>query len=215
MADDDDDDWQNKDRSKKTGRILKGRSGNPRGRPPKAKGEALPFELAEEILKAGAIEFDIVNKKTGRKEKMTGTQAMLKQLVIAGANGDKGAAKQYIAYLNNAARAIEARSQRLYDRLGEYLKSVDDGRPWRLDATEAAFYQRLADQAGMVVTIRAHDETATVEALTREEIEAVLKIADLRGAMGDAIVSVFDHDLATIARRIIYAERRLKLSRGR
>ena len=35
MEDEDPDDWMNSDRSKKTGRILKGRSLNPRGRPPK------------------------------------------------------------------------------------------------------------------------------------------------------------------------------------
>ena len=103
-SDEEADDWMNSDRSKKTGRILKGRSGNPRGRPRKPKGDALPFELAQDILSAGAMAFDIVNKKTGRKERITGIQAMLKQLVIAGANGDKSAAKQYMTYVNNASR---------------------------------------------------------------------------------------------------------------
>lgn len=213
MSDNDDDDWMNGDRSKKTGRILKGRSGNPRGRPHKAPGEALPFELAKEILKAGAIEFDIVNKKTGRKEKVTGTQAILKQLVVAAANGDKSAARQYMTYLNNASRTIEARTQRLYDRLGAYLKSVDEGRPWKLDATEAAFYQRLADEAGMQVTIRTHEDSGIVEALSAEEIETILKFANLRGTLGDKLVNLFDGDLATIVRRVVHAERRQKLRR--
>jgi len=208
-----DDDWMNSDRSKKTGRILKGRSGNPRGRPRKTLGEALPFQLAQEILKAGAIEFDIVNKKTGRKEKVTGTQAILKQLVIAAANGDKSAAKQYMAYLNNAARTVEARAQRLYDRLGAYLKSVDEGRPWKLDATEAAFYQRLADEAGIKVTIRAYEDRGAIEPLSAAEIETIVKESKLRAILAKRNVNVFDSDLAEIARRVVYAERGLKLRR--
>ena len=210
-SDEEPDDWMNSDSSKKTGRILKGRSGNPRGRPRKSKGDVLPFELAQDILSAGAIEFDIVNKKTGRKEKVTGIQAMLKQLVISGANGDKSAAKQYMTYVNNAARAVEARTQRLYDRLGAYLKSLDDGRPWRIDAAEAALYQRLADEAGMSVTIRAYEHNPQVEPLSAEELNAIMSIANLRRALGDRIVKILDNDLAEIARRIIYAERRHNL----
>jgi len=210
-SDEEPDDWMNSDRSPKTGRILKGRSGNLHGRPKKPKGEALPFELAQAILAAGATEFEVVNKKTGRKEKVTGINAILKQLVIAGANGDKGAARQYMTYVNNAARTVELRAQRLYERLGAYLKSVDDGRPWKIDANEAEFYQKLADEAAMRVTIQAYDHKPTVESLTAEELDGVLELANLRLALGDRFNQIQESDLKTIARRIIYAERRQKL----
>lgn len=209
----DPDDWMNGPRSKKTGRILKGFSGNPGGRPSKPKNETLPFQLAQDILKAGSQEFEVINHKSGRKEKLTGVQAMLKQLVIAGAKGDKSAAKQYMAYINNAARTIEQRTQRLYDRLGAYLKSVDEGRPWRLNQREAAFLQGLADEVGMGVTIRAWEDKPKVEALTAEELDAIVAGANLRHALGDRIVSLNDNDLAEIARRVVYAERRHNLRR--
>lgn len=213
IDDEDPDDWMNRNRSKKTGRILKGRSGNPKGRPPKPKGDTLPIELAEAILKIGATEFDIVNKKTGRKEKVTGIEAMLKQLVIAGANGDKSASKQYMTYAANAARTMEARNKLLSERLGAYLRSVDEGRPWKIDDNEAAFYQRLADEAGMAITIRPYQANPKIENLTPEELEGILALAKLRNKFDKRIDTLNDSDLATIARHLIYAERQYNLRR--
>jgi hypothetical protein len=53
------------------------------------------------------------------------------------------------------------------------LRSVDEGAPWRLDAAEAAFYQQLADQAGIEVTIRPYDPEERPEPIRAEHIDAV------------------------------------------
>lgn len=65
----------------------------------------------------------------------------------------------------------------------------------------------------MQVTIRAYESDAKVEALTGEELQSILSIANLRGKLGDRIVTLHDSDLATIARYVIYAERRHNLRR--
>jgi hypothetical protein len=208
------DDWLNGKRSKKTGRFVKGRSGNTSGRPKKEKGETLPYELAQEILSAGAMEFEIVDKKTGKKQKLTALQVMLRQLAAAGANGDKTAAKQFVGYLNNASRTIDAQKQRQFERLGAYLKSLDDGKPWPLDEAEAAFYQRLAAEAGLTVKIQAHRAKQEVETLTAEELDLIVAKANLDLVVG-LTSAVSASTIAEMARKIIYAERARQIERGR
>jgi len=214
MADSEDDDaWMEGDRSKKTGRFYKGRTGNPNGRPRKPKADTLPYELAKEVLAAGQHPID-VKDRGGRAKKLPALQVVLRQLSVAAAKGDKTAARLFMTYTNNAARTMEQRSQRQFERLGAYLRSVDQGKPWRLDAAEAAFYQRLADEAGIEATIRAEETQDGPAPLTQGEITAIVQTPNLWRSLGSKQTFVSDSDRAEIVRRAIYAYRKYRLVRG-
>lgn len=208
MNDDDDDDWLNNNRSKRTGRILKGRSGNPNGRPRK-KGESMPIDLAKQVLAAG--ETKIQGMKNGRKHTFTAWEASLQQLAIAAAKGDKAALRLFTAHMARAADTIAERKRQEQERLGAYLKARDEGRAWPLDEVEAAYYQRVAKEAGLPMQFRAAGAEEKVQQLTEAYLSYIMESAKLRDRIRTQFVS--DGQLEEIARRVVYAERRLQLQR--
>jgi hypothetical protein len=207
------DDWLDGARSSKTGRFNKGHSGNTKGRPPKPGAETMPYELAKEILKAGAFPIPVKDGE-GKSTTLPAFQVVLRQLAVAAAKGDKTAARLFVTYTNNAAHTIEARKERQFERLGAYLRSLDEGRPWRLDATEAAFYQRLADEAGIVATIKAHDASGEPEPLDAAEMDAITNLSTVWRAAERDGRTLNESDRNEIARRVIRAFQEGRAQRG-
>ncbi|MEJ0060845.1 MAG: DUF5681 domain-containing protein [Terricaulis sp.] len=209
MADDEPGEGKNANRSKKTGRFLEKQSGNLGGRPPKPKGAALPFEIAQEFMAAANIKLDITTK--GKREKISAREAASRQLALAAAKGDKTALRLFHAQLKESAATLAERNRIQTERLGAYLKARDEGRAWPLDESEAAFYQRKADEAGLPVTIKATGLEDKVEPLTEGDLELFFQEIKKK----TSLFNVGDSQLKDVIRRAVYADRKLQLQRQR
>ena len=104
------------------GRYLPGRSGNPRGRPPKPKRVLNESQLYEDIL--NAMEEETVIIVNGKRYTVPNIVLVYKQLVRKGAAGDvrcmfkaidlrEQILTQYSAHINELAELV-ARAQRAY-----------------------------------------------------------------------------------------------------
>lgn len=190
-------------RDPKSGRFNRGHSGNKNGRPKKrAYDDVLPHDLALTVLKAGAVVVD-VKDQDGETQRLPVFEVVLRQLAIAAVKGDKSAAKAFINYTAAAARITEVRMQQRSERLGAYLKSIDEGTPWRLEEAEAAFYQELADEAGFPIEVKPHNAADEEAALDSADIDAIV-------ANPKVWKAVRNHSLdfrtkRELIRRIIYA----------
>lgn len=198
-------------RCPKTGRILKGSSGNYKGRPTKS--DMTPHDLSKAVLAASSFIVD-VKDQDGQPQRLPALEVILRQLAINAVKGDRASARLYMQYVNNAVQAAEARAKQRYERLGEYLKSVDSGAPWKLDPAEASFYQSLADELGIPIVISANGNDEP-DMLTSADIDAIIatptvwKSVTQQQALGT-------HVQRELVRRIIYAyQARLDLGKHR
>jgi hypothetical protein len=194
-------------RSKTTGRWQKGHSGNPKGRREKARDVLLPHQLATATLNTAARPVEI-RDADGRVQRLSAYEVVLRQLAAAAAKGDKASIRLFSNLVTDAGKTIEAHTQRKFDRLGAYLRSVDEGRPWRLDASEAQFYQELAEQAGIEVTIRASDDEPDI--VRAEDIDAVLGEPGLQRLLGAAENGLTGDAQRAIVRRTLRAFQQLR-----
>jgi len=194
-------------RCKTTGRFLKNFSGNSKGRSEKTRQPLLPHQLAAATLDAAAYPVE-VRDADGKVQRLAAYEVVLRQLAAAAAKGDKASIRLFTNAVTDAGKIVEAHTQRQFDRLGAYLRSIDEGRPWRLDATEAQFYQELADQAGYDVTINSSgDEPDTV---APEDIDAVLAEPGLQSLLDAPDNRLTDETRRAIVRRTLRAYQQLR-----
>lgn len=163
---------QGSGRDPKTGRFKKGFSGF-KGRTAKKSNALLPHQWAEAVLDAAAHPIEVTDRR-GRIEKLPAYEVALRQLAALSTQRDKNAMRQFVAAITEASKTLQAHKKRQFERLGLYLQSVDEGKPWPLDEAEAAFYQDLADQAGLHITIEPFDPAKRPELVHTEDVKAVL-----------------------------------------
>lgn len=195
-------------RCKVTGRFLKGYSGRgfakqveKRPREP-----MLPHELAAALLEAASQPID-VKDRNGRTRRLPAHEVVTHQLAAAAARGDKSAMRLFTNALTQAAKTVQTHAQDQSDQLGAYLRSVDEGAPWRLDATEAAFYQGLADQAGLEITITPYDPHARPEPVSAQEIDATMADAEVQILLRKVSQSLRRDEQRALVRCVLRADR--------
>lgn len=189
-------------RDPKTGRFKKGFSGF-KGHRIRKRGALLPHEWAEAVLEAAAHPVEVTDR-TGKVEKLPAYAVALRQLAGLSTQRDKHAMRQFVAAITEASKTMQAHQKRRFDRLGLYLQSVDEGKPWPLDEAEAAFYQELADEAGMGIKIEAFDPQKAPTPVCSEDVTAVLADPGVVSALRNG--GTFDANTQhTIIRRALWA----------
>ncbi|MDX2276955.1 MAG: hypothetical protein NW206_16010 [Hyphomonadaceae bacterium] len=168
-------------RDPKTGRFKKGFSGF-KGRTAKKPQTLLPHEWAEAVLEAAAHPLEVTDRR-GKIVKLPAYAVSLRQLASLSTQRDKHAIRQFNAAITEAAKTLQAHKKRQFERLGLYLQSLDEGKPWPLDQAEAAFYQDLANQAGVHIKIEAYDPSKRPAEVGAEDVAAVLADPNVASAL--------------------------------
>lgn len=199
MSDDD-----NNGRCKRSGRFLKGHSGNKSGARAKADNPLLPHELAASILKIARKPVD-VKGPDGKPQRLPAHEVVFHQTTAAATQRDKAARREFNNAVSDATKTLQAYEQRRYQRLGAYLRAIDEGNPWRLNEAEAAALQEIADEAGYPIRIEAYDPNAQAEPITAQMIDAVTSDAKIQAMAQLGLNSAFPPDkLRGLVRRTIH-----------
>lgn len=195
-------------RCKTTGRFKKGFSGRQLAKRDTTKAPApmLPHEVAGAILAAADQPIEI-RDRDGKLRRLPAIDVVLRQLAASAAKGDKASMRLFTNAITEAAKTIHAHQQRQFDRLGRYLRSLDEGAPWPLDPAEAALYQDLADQAGLNIVIKPSAPSPTPPPVRADEVDGVMSDHIVRTAIRNAQREQSEGAHRALVRRILEAHR--------
>lgn len=143
MSDED----QEKPRRRADGTFPKGVSGNPRGRPKKDRRIPHPENIRD--MQYDVAEFGMTVTINGKRHKMNLLQANLMTLAIAGAAGDKAAARSYLNHVQMCTEQELREMGRLLKRLDGKIPAYTSERdPVRRARLKDAWHRAVAEATG-------------------------------------------------------------------
>lgn len=106
----------------KSGQFKKGKSGNPKGRPPKSARLCFQEDL-HQIIMDEAREVLVINGKNG-EEFLSAIQATIRQLKIQGLKGDRLSAKEFFKMVQQASLGEKASFEELMQTIIDVSKNL-------------------------------------------------------------------------------------------
>lgn len=212
MSSDDDDDWMNGGPLHR-GRFRKGQSGNPKGRPKRAKlADPSELEQAQATIRVGEKLIPI--RDGGRSKKRKIIDVIAERLAHeALVNNDKDSMKIYLKRHDDAMRKVTAHNKAAQEKLGQYFRLVEEGKAPRLHEAEAQFLQKVADDAGYKVEIRAYKVEGVPEPVTERDL-AEVATPQLKRALGVSFQLIGDAEFRTIVTKILREDRKQRFHRA-
>ena len=134
-------------RRRANGTFQKGVSGNPQGRPKKDRRIPHPENIRD--MQYDVAEFAMMVTINGKRHKLNLLQANLMTLAIAGAAGDKGAARSYLKHVQACTEQELREMGRLIKRLdGTTPAYVREHDPVRRARLQEAWRRAMAEATG-------------------------------------------------------------------
>jgi hypothetical protein len=141
------DDETNKTARRADGTFVRGASGNPKGRPKKDR--RIPSPEIMRDMQYDVAEFGMTLTINGKRHKVNLLQANLMTLAIAGAAGDKAAARSYLKHVQMCTEQELREMARLIKRLDGLTPAYELERdPVRRARLEEAWRRALAEATG-------------------------------------------------------------------
>lgn len=129
------------------GTFKEGVSGNPKGRPKKDRRIPHPENIRD--MQYDIAEYEMTVTMNGKRHKVNLMQANLLTLAIAGAAGDKAAARSYLAYIQYCTDQELREMQRLAKRLdGHEPAYKQEHDPVRRARLKEAWHRAVAEATG-------------------------------------------------------------------